>query len=129
MFECPHCGEKGVSIWAKFWSGSPTPAKCVNCGNLSFVHSKYRLGFQSVWPALGKFVGVFLSIWLLYVTNSLWALLVLPVVWFSCSAWELATLPLTPITEERVAQGRKYGNIFLGAVLLIVVFGYLLQTL
>lgn len=31
QFICPHCSEKGISLWAKIWLGPGTLATCTCC--------------------------------------------------------------------------------------------------
>lgn len=121
LFICPCCNKKGISFWSKFWSGSDAPSKCEVCGKLSFVHSKYRFGFQSGWPTLGKILGAALSLFLLFQTNSIFSLFIFPVIWLACSFWELSSLPMRPITEEHAAVAKKSSNIVI--VGLIIIFG------
>ena len=85
------------------------------------MHSKYRFGFQSGWPTLGKILGAALSVFLLFQTNSILSLMLFPLVWLVCSFWELSSLPMRPITEEHVGVAKKSGNIFI--VGLIIIFG------
>jgi|TARA_B110000211_G_scaffold228027_1_gene283626 hypothetical protein len=121
LFICPSCNKKGIGFWSKLLSASDSPSKCKVCGELSFVHSKYRFGFQSGWPTLGKILGAALSVFLLFQTNSILSLMLFPLVWLVCSFWELSSLPMRPITEEHVGVAKKSGNIFI--VGLIIIFG------
>ncbi len=122
MFDCPHCHEKGITLWEKMWSGSDTPAACSNCNQLSYAHSKYRFGMRSAWPTLVTWFGAAISIYVLYITNIVDVLLLIPVIWVICYIWEVVSLPLTPITKSESTQLRQYGNLFL-AVLLLAVLG------
>ena len=124
MFTCSICNEKGIGFWSKIWSGSNSPSQCKLCGKLSYVHSKYRFGFQSAWPTAFKLLGAGLSIFLLLQTNSLFSLILFPFIWIACSFWELSSLPMYPITEDHVAVAKKSGNLFI--VGLIIVFGLVL---
>ncbi|AOT08730.1 hypothetical protein [Pseudoalteromonas luteoviolacea] len=120
MFICPSCNKKGISFWSKLWSGSDSPSKCKQCGELSFVHSKYRFGFQSGWPTLGKILGAALSVFLLYQTNSIFSLFLFLVIWLACSFWELSSLPMRPITEKHAAATKKSSNIFIVGLIIIL---------
>ena len=121
MFQCPHCQEKEIGIWAKFWCGSDTPAKCNSCGELSYVHSKYRFGFQSAWPFLVTWLAIALCIYLFFVSNNIYVLLGSPFLWLAGRFGELASLPMQPITEQHSAASRKFGNWFiLGLVVFII---------
>jgi hypothetical protein len=121
LFTCPNCTEKGIGFWSKLWSGSNSPSECKSCGKLSYVHSKYRFGFQSGWPTLFKFLGAGLSLFLLFQTNNVFSLFLFPLIWLACSYWELSSLPMRPISETHVAVAKKSGNLFI--VGLIIVFG------
>jgi hypothetical protein len=123
MSSCPHCMQNGITLWAKFWSGSASPAKCKVCGELSYVHSKYRHGFQSAWPTVVTWLVIACSILLLIKTNSLWWLVTIPFIWFAGNVWELAILPLEKITETEAKERKKFGNIFLVIIFILVLFG------
>jgi hypothetical protein len=124
MTSCPHCMKNGITLWAKFWSGSASPAKCKACGGLSYVHSKYRHGFQSAWPTVVTWLAIVFSIFLLFKTNSLWWLAILPFIWFAGNLWELAILPLDKITETEVEERKRFGNIFLVIIFILVLLGF-----
>lgn len=120
MFICPNCNKKGIGFWSKLWSGSDTLSKCNFCGNLSYVHSKYRFGLQSGWPTLTKISGAFLSIYLFYITNNILYLSLLPLILLACSFWELASLPMSTTTEAQANQSKRYGNWFLFGVAVLI---------
>ena len=121
MFTCPTCNDKGIGIWSKICSGSNSPSQCKLCGELSYVHSKYRFGFQSGWPTLLKLLGAGLSVFLLFQTNSLFSLILFPFIWLACSFWELSSLPMYWISKEHVAVAKKSDNFFI--IGLIIIFG------
>lgn|GEM_PF-2492501 len=123
MFNCPYCNCKGIGFWSKIWSGSDTPSKCRLCGNLSYVHSKYRFGFQTAWPTVFKIAGYAASIYIFYISNVFEYLLLIPLFWGIGSLWELASLPMSKITSEESQERRKFGNTF---ILLVVVICILL---
>jgi len=81
MFKCPHCSRNGIGFWSKIWSGSDTPSKCKFCGEISYVHSKYRFGLQSAWPTVFQLTGYGLSVYLFYIFNKLEYLLLIPMFW------------------------------------------------
>lgn len=110
MFTCPHCKEQGIGFWSKLWSGSDTPSTCSHCGQLSYVHSKYRFGMQTAWPTVVKLAGITASLYLLFLTNSVYVLILIPVIWGICSFWELASLPMLPITASESRNRKTYGN-------------------
>jgi hypothetical protein len=124
LFTCPSCNEKGIGFWSKLWSGSSSPSECKSCGKLSYVHSKYRFGFQSGWPTLFKFLGAGLSLFLLFQTNSVFSLLLFPVIWLACSFWELSSLPMESISQEHIVVAKKSGNLLI--IGLFIVFGFVL---
>ena len=122
MFQCPHCKNNGIGIWAKFWCGSDTPVKCNHCGKLSYVHSKYRFGFQSAWPLLISWLVIALVIYIFSISNNIYVLLAVPFVWLVGRFGELASLPMQPISVQESAANRKFGNWFvLGLAILIIV--------
>ena len=113
MFQCAHCKSKGIGVWAKFWCGSDTPAKCGSCGKLSYVHSKYRFGLQSAWPFLVSWLLIALTVYVFFISNSIYVLLLIPLFWLGGRFVELAVLPMSPITEAQSTQSRRYGNWFI----------------
>ena len=123
MFQCPHCKNNGIGLWAKFWCGSDTPAKCSSCGELSFVHSKYRFGFQSAWSFIVSWLAIALCIYIFFVSNNLYVLLAVPLLWLAGRFGELASLPLQPITEQQSVVNRKFGNWFILGLAIVVVAG------
>ncbi|WP_416308095.1 hypothetical protein [Neptunicella sp. SCSIO 80796] len=129
MFTCPSCGKKGVGFWSKLWSGSDTPSKCKFCGALSCVHSKYRFGWQNAWPTVVKLVGAGLCFYLFNLFNNPYYLLLFPVIWLVCSVWELATLPMTLITEQQSLEVKKYGNWFVFGILSLLLVLYVTSNL
>lgn len=124
MFTCPNCTEKGIGFLSKLWSGSNSPSVCKSCGKLSYVHSKYRFGFQSGWPTLSKFLGAGLILFIFFQSNNVFILILFPFIWLACSYWELSSLPMRPISETQVAVAKTYGNLFI--VGLIIVFALVL---
>ena len=116
MFICPHCNGKGVSFWGKLWSDSGTPTKCRICDQLSYVHSKYRFGFQSGWPTLVFLVATGLALYLFVSKDIVPALLAIPIVWLITNVWEIATLPLAQISRSEASRRNKFGYVFLAFV-------------
>jgi len=45
MLICPHCKGKGISAWAKIWSGSYTSAQCHLCGHCYCIKKKVKQVF------------------------------------------------------------------------------------
>lgn len=123
MFQCSHCNNKGIGIWAKFWCGSDTPAKCNSCGELSYVHSKYRFGFQSAWPFLASWLAIALCIYIFFVSNNIYLLLAVPFLWLAGRLGELYSLPMQPITEQQSVASRKFGNWFILGLAILVIAG------
>jgi len=129
MFKCPTCGENGITFWAKLWCGSVSPAKCEHCKSLSYVHSKYRHGMQSAWPTVAKVFGLAASIGIFLLTNHVWTLFLFPVIWLACSAWEVAILPMSPMTETESKERKKYSNVFIFLLALLALLIYLQENL
>ena len=129
MFRCPSCSEKGIGYWAKLWCGSASPAECKQCGSLSYVHTKYRHGMQSAWPTVVKVLGLVIVFALVSVTNYIWLLLLMPVIWLVCSLWELAILPMCSISPTETKERKKFSNIFMFVLVLVVVLIYVQTTL
>lgn len=46
---CPHCGEKGISNWAKLTSTSFAPACCRYCRKYSYLHVFNSLTAVTFW--------------------------------------------------------------------------------
>ncbi|MFT5599446.1 MAG: hypothetical protein ACI9YO_000146 [Gammaproteobacteria bacterium] len=40
QFKCPHCGEKGISLWTKMWLGPGVLAACTGCEKKVSVPNK-----------------------------------------------------------------------------------------
>ena len=129
MFICPICNKKGIGYWSKLLSGSDSPSKCKLCSELSFVHSKYRFGFQSGWPTLFKILGTALSMFLLYQTNSIFSLVIFPFIWLACSFWELSSLPMCSISKEHVAAAKKSGNLFIVGLIIVIGLVWVVKNL
>lgn len=43
QFKCPHCGEKGISLWTKMWLGPGVLATCGCCERKVSVPNKAML--------------------------------------------------------------------------------------
>lgn len=129
MFICPSCSKNGIGCWSKFWSGSDSPSKCRYCNELYYVHSKYRFGLQSGWPTLIKILGAILCIYLAFEINSLMYIALLPFIWIICSFWELALLPLMPISEAQAVERKKNGNWFLFGIAVVIGIIYVVKNL
>ncbi len=43
QFTCPHCAEKGISLWAKMWLGPGVLATCTGCEKKVSVPNKAML--------------------------------------------------------------------------------------
>jgi hypothetical protein len=123
MFQCPHCKNNGIGIWAKFWCGSDTPAKCTSCGDLSYVHSKYRFGFQSAWPFLVSWLVIALTIYVFFISNNIYVLVAIPFIWLAGRFGELASLPLQPISAQESTASRKFGNWFMLGIAILIIAG------
>lgn len=123
MFQCPHCKEKGIGIWAKLWCGSDSPAKCSNCGELSFVHSKYRLGCQSAWPFLISWLAIAICIYIFFVSGTIYVLLATPFLWLVGRFMGLASLPMQPIAEQESVAKRQFANWFILILVILTIAG------
>ena len=123
MFQCPHCRNKGIGIWAKFWCGSDTPAECSSCGKMSYVHSKYRFGFQSAWPFLVSWLAIAVAVYIFFAGNNIYSLVAIPFIWLTGRFVELASLPMQTISAEESAASRKFGNRFMLGIAFLVVMG------
>lgn len=121
MFECPHCENKGIGVWDKFWCGSDSPAICTLCGNLSCVPVKYRLGSQSYLPFITSWAVMALIVYLALKSGLIYLLAAIPFVWLVGRFVELASLPMRPISKEESAISRKFGNGFVLVIIALIV--------
>lgn len=129
MFQCPHCKNNEIGVWAKFWCGSDSPAKCGSCGKLSYVHSKYRFGFQSAWPFLVSWLVIALTVYVFFVSNNIYILVTIPFIWLAGRFGELASLPLQPIGAQESVASRKFGNWFMLGIAILIIAGIVADNL
>ncbi len=61
MYRCPHCGEKCINGWQKYWATRFFPTKCQNCHGRSYIPTKYgnHIYLLMLLPALLIWSGVF----------------------------------------------------------------------
>lgn len=95
MFRCPYCNEKGIGVWAKYWSTARSPVVCSKCGQSSFVKARYRYGFQTAWPLVVTWVLVAITLYFYLTSNELHLLFVVPILWMSGKIIELSMLPMS----------------------------------
>ena len=121
MFECPNCKDKGIGIWSKIWSGSDSPSTCKICSRLSYVPVKYRLGSQPYWPFIVSWTTIGLTAYLFLLTGLLFFLILIPLIWIAGKFFELASLPMVPISEEESKASKKAGNWFLLVIIVLMI--------
>ncbi|TBR44849.1 hypothetical protein CBF23_002115 [Marinomonas agarivorans] len=56
MLTCPHCKAKGISVWAKLWSGSYTSVQCASCGHYYCIRQTVKRVFCGLRYAVGLIV-------------------------------------------------------------------------
>ncbi len=99
------------------------PAICSSCGKLSYVHSKYRFGFQSAWPFVVSWLAIALTIYVFFLSNNIYVLVAIPFIWLAGRFCELASLPMQPISAEASNASRKFGNWFMLGLALLIIAG------
>ena len=106
----------GVSPFAKWWSGSSSPARCAFCGQLSFVRTSEATGILIMSLAI-----VLTTIVTAFVWQSLAALIVgVPVaILYYARGWRGATL--VPVSREQARRAAGDGWLFLAVVALGIV--------
>jgi hypothetical protein len=123
MFTCPHCSTPGISLLAKWWSGSSSPAVCAQCGEHSYVRTSESTGIHAMASLLLAAVTVGSVL-----TGSLAVFLggaALAAAYYVL-AWRSATL--VPVSAAQAAVARRHGWLFLAAVPLVCVLVYLVQS-
>jgi len=118
--KCPHCQSNSVSAWSKYWSGSTSPAYCKKCEEPSYIHSKHvRLGdFIEYGVAL-------ISITVAFYTSSIFPLIAIALTFIVIELSVLLYAPLLPSSHEKVLNNKKWGNIFLLLLALLIVIAVL----
>lgn len=119
---CPHCQINGIKPWSKYWSGSTSPAVCSSCGQPSYIPIKYiKLGDFIEWGA------TFASIYIAYITQSFIPLIAALLIFITIELSVLYYAPLRKTTNDKVIKNKKYGNIFLLMLLLVILLAVLLE--
>lgn len=101
---CPHCGQRGIR-WASKISATPArPARCRECGGLSY---------QPYWVDLGLFAA-FGAISLGGIATALalrsgWGLLVWPI-GFAALIWLSRYTPLAPISSAATERAQHHAQ-------------------
>lgn len=99
------------------------PEKCSSCGKLSYVHSKYRFGFQSAWPFVVSWLAITLTIYVCFISINIYVLVAIPFIWLVGRFCELALLPMQPISAEVSNACRKFGNWFMVGLAILIMAG------
>ena len=120
MVACPHCAKDGVGVLAKWWSLAASPARCKNCGGLSYVA-------VSRGATIGRAAGVLIpvaSVAVLVLAGWHWALLAIVAMLLSvllAQAVLFYRTPLIPTSATEVGEARHWqliGYVILGLVAL-----------
>jgi hypothetical protein len=127
MTPCPHCGKATIGYFAKHASWSGGPARCTECGGLSYLPSRpttpgiYGNLIFSLWPiaALGLALITGSVLWSAAIMIAGFALLVI------AHETVLRKRPLVAVSEADVRDSRKSALIFAGGLLFAaaIVFG------
>jgi hypothetical protein len=121
MALCPHCQQNTIGVHAKSWSSSAHPAKCRNCGGLSFIANTHG-------TAAGRGVVLVPCIAILgaIIAGAFWPLalgvaLIVALLAYDARAFYLQ--PLLPTTEAAAGEARRWERLGLAIILLIGVAG------
>jgi hypothetical protein len=64
-----------------------------------------------------------MAIYVFFVSNNTYILVVVPFVWLAGRFGELASLPLQPISSEESTASRKFGNLFILGIAILIIVG------
>jgi hypothetical protein len=121
MAVCPHCQQNTIGVHAKSWSSAAHPAKCRDCGGLSFIANTHG-------TTAGRAVVLVPCIAILgaIIAGALWPLAVggaLIVVLLAHDARSFYLQPMLPTAEAATGQARRWERLGLAIILLIGVAG------
>ena len=102
MHACPHCQAHSISAWRKFDAASTRPARCAQCGGLSYVAFRGWRVITAAMPEL-LFWG---SILLALALRSAWWLLAFPLGMVGLVYANNAVTVLQPIQADAVTAAR-----------------------
>lgn len=117
MAVCPHCHQNTIGVHAKSWSSASHPAKCRDCGGLSYISNTHgtAVGRAAVMvPCIAILVAIF--------TSSLWPLAIGVVLAIALVAYEARAFylqPMLPTAEPAVGEARRWERAGL-AILLVI---------
>jgi hypothetical protein len=114
---CPHCKVDTIGYFAKGGSSATEPAKCKQCGGLSFIANTHG---TAAGPALGlmPFVALFAFIF----TGSSWVLAgtIAVVIWLvGYEVLAFHRTPMLPTTEAGVVEARGWQRVGLAIIAVI----------
>ena len=103
MYACPHCDATSISWLEKAWSGSASPARCRDCGHLSYVRT-----FWHVWPGLVATLVLTGGLWVAIALGSAVVAVFGALACCGLFAYAFHRERLVPTSIEQVAAGRPY---------------------
>ena len=125
MYVCPHCNGVTIPLLAKLWSGSSSPAKCKNCGGLSYVGTFWHLqpGLVAI-TLFGAFAGLGIH------HNSLALLGIAVLAWCATYAFAFHRAPLRKSSLEQLRATRWFGwaAVALAVVLVVIASASMAKT-
>jgi hypothetical protein len=112
-FACPHCQKSGITLFAKAFSAPSQPAKCLECGALSFqIGLGKHTALHTLAPYAVPIIALILASWWPVVVYLLLCL----ALWLVPTFWQ----PMTPTTETQVRGIRRNGWIGAAAFVLLL---------
>ena len=116
--DCPHCKKKGIGYFAKWWSGSTTPARCNLCDNLSYVTDSTRYySTPTVVAVISYAIGIISFLFI----QKLFLLLLLPLGYLLSQLYLVLYSPMDKSTKKQISHNKRIGNF-----LLLLIFSGLL---
>ena len=119
MAICPHCQANTIGLFAKGGSSATDPAKCPQCGGLSFIANTHG-------TAAGRALALvpLAAVVLLIVTGSLWALVATAGVVAWLVGYEIFAFRRTPMvatTGGGVAEAQAWQRVGLTIIAVVTV--------
>ena len=124
--ECPHCKQKGINLFSKWWSGSTNPSHCSLCKKISYVSNKARYNsFPALISILFSSSGILATLFL----GSFYYLLLLPTGYFASQVYLVFKIPMVKSTKKQIEQNKKSGNMLIFFVICAFVIYYIVTTI
>ena len=122
-FTCPHCGEKGVSAFSKFFSREESPAQCSRC-------KEYSIEPPGVAEAYSHFVGmgVVSSGILSMFVDSIWPITFVLLIAIIYPIVMLFSMQLTVVEKGEIKAARKKKCLIILGFLALLAIGVFIDA-